>query len=306
MVRHMITLKDFTADELGKIVDLGIEIKKNPEKYSTVLKDKTLIMLFQKTSTRTRCSFEAGMTQLGGHAIFLDWRTTQFQMADIQDEAKTLCRYADIIMARLKKNADLMKMAEVSTVPLINGICEKYHPTQILGDMMTIKEHLGDLKNKKLVFLGIGNNISNSLTVASTRLGMNFTLCAPEKDSPSLDQELLDEANKSGLYLEETDPKKAIEGTDAVYTDTWVNMEFFLDPKFAKEKERRIKTFSQYQLNKKLIGDSKALIMHDAPIHRGYEIDDWAVTSPNSVIFDQAENRMHIQKAIMLFLLDRL
>ena len=305
-VRHLIDFKDWKSKEIEELLDIALKIKKNKEKYYDVLKNKTLTMIFQKTSTRTRLSFEAGMTQLGGHAIFLDWKTTQFIMADIQDEAKCVNRYSDVIMARLLRNADLMKIAEVSTVPVINGLCEKYHPCQVLADILTVKENKGNLKGLKLVYYGIANNVSNSLSVIATKLGMNFVLSAPERHAISLDEELLKQVNATGLYSEEKDPLKAVKDADIVYTDTWVDMELFLDPKFEEEKKRRMKTFMPYQVNKELLkGVPDALIMHDLPAHRGYEIDDFAMKSSNSIIFDQAENRLHAQKAILLKLLGK-
>jgi len=299
-------MKELDGKQIENLVDKAIEIKKNQRKWWDSLDHKTLAMVFQKTSTRTRVSFETGMTQLGGHAIYLDWRTTQFAMSDIKDESKCLSRFVDIIMARLLKHADLEKMADASEVPVINGLCEKYHPCQSLGDLMTIKEHKGKLKGLKVVYLGIGNNVSNTLSLGCVRAGAHFTLCAPEMDPPCIDNELLGEVRKSGLYDEEKDPKKAVQGADVVYTDTWVNMEFFTDPKFEKEKERRLKTFMPYQLNRKLVEGTGALIMHDMPIHRGYEIDGWSIYAPESIIFDQAENRLHMQKAIMLWLLGKI
>jgi len=303
--KDLITLKDYDGKYISGIVDKAIAIKKSPEKYLDSLSHKTLVMLFQKTSTRTRVSFETAMTQLGGHAIYLDWRTTQFQIADLEDEGKVLSRYADIIMARLLYNKDIVALAEASEVPVINGLCEIYHPCQALCDMMTIKEKLGGFKGKKLVYVGMGNNISNSLSLAATRLGMKFVLSVPEVDPPSLDTKLLEEVKASGLYEEVKDPKEAVKDADVVYTDSWVNMEFFLDKSFEVEKNRRIKALNPYQLNRKLMEGSKALIMHDMPIHRGYEMDDWTVNSPNSIIFDQAENRLHGQKAILLSLLGK-
>jgi ornithine carbamoyltransferase len=301
--RDLLTLKELSPKEINDIIDLGINIKKNPENYSTKLKDKSLAMIFQKTSTRTRISFEVGMTQLGGHAIYLDWMKTQFVMADIKDEAKVVSRYVDCIMTRLLRHADLLEIAKGSEVPVINGLCEKYHPCQTLGDLMTIKEHKGKLNGLKLVYLGIGNNVSNTLSLGCIRTGMHFTLCVPEIDPLSIDKELLNELKASGLYNEEKDPKKAIKDADIVYTDTWINMEVFLDPKFEEEKQRRIKLLMPYQVNKKLLEGSNALVMHDLPAHRGYEIDDYAMACPRSIIFDQAENRLHSQKAILLTLI---
>jgi ornithine carbamoyltransferase len=299
-------MKELDGRQIESLIDKAVEIKKNQPKWWNSLDHKTLAMVFQKTSTRTRVSFEVGMTQLGGHAIYLDWRTTQFAMSDIKDESKCISRFVDIIMARLLKHADLEKMAAASEVPVINGLCEKYHPCQSLGDLMTIKEHKGKLKDLKVVYLGIGNNVSNTLSLGCVRTGMKFTLCAPEMDPLCTDNDLLAELRKSGLYEEEKDPKKAVQGADVVYTDTWVNMEFFTDPKFEKEKERRMKTLMPYQLKRELVDGTEALIMHDMPIHRGYEIDEWSIYAPNSIIFDQAENRLHAQKAIMLWLLGKI
>lgn len=306
MVKQLLSLKELSPKEIEYIIDKGIEIKKNPEKFSNTLYGKTLAMIFQKTSTRTRVSFEAGMTQLGGHAIYLDWKTTQFTMSEIKDEIRYMARNVDAIMARVIKNSDLMEMAKYSSVPVINGCDEKYHPCQALGDIMTVKEHLGKLKGLKLVYLGIANNVSNSLSLACTKAGMQFVLCVPERHPISLDQELLDDVKKTGLYIEEKNPKKAVKNADVVYTDSWVDMELFFDPKFKEEKERRMKTYMPYQLNSELLKNTKALVMHDMPMHIGYEITRDMVESPKSIIFDQAENRLHIQKAIMLYLLGKI
>lgn len=306
MVRHLLNLKGLTGEEISFILDKAIELKGRYKKGDRpeLLKNKTLIMLFQKSSTRTRLSFETGMTQLGGHAIFLDWKNTQFQLADIRDEAKCLARYGDMIMARLLHHDDIQKIADVSSVPVINALCEKYHPCQILSDLVTMKEKFGDLKGKKVVYLGIANNVSNSLSVGCTKMGMKFVLCAPERHSVSLDNDLLKQVKATGLYDEEKNPKKAVLDADVLYTDTWVDMEYFLDPRFEDEKQRRIKMFTPYQLGQKLVDLApRALIMHDLPAHRGYEIDDYAMAHSNSIIFDQAENRLHAQKAVMLWLL---
>jgi len=301
--RDLLTLKDYNPKEIQHLIDKGIYIKNNPEKFSEALDKKTLVMIFQKTSTRTRTSFETGMTQLGGHAIYLDWTKTQFVMADIEDETRCVSEYADVIMARMLKHDDLRKMAEGSEVPLINGLCEKYHPCQILGDLMTIKEKKGKLEGLKLVYFGVANNVSNSLTVGCTKSGMNFTLCTGGNHRISVDKELREEARKTGLYIEESDPKKAIKDADVVYTDTWIDMELFFDPKFQKEKERRIYTYMPYQVNKELLKGIDVLIMHPLPAHRGFEIDDFALDSSNSIVFDEAENRLHIQKAILVELI---
>ena len=306
MQKNLLTLKEFSSSELSRVIDHAIELKQKYKRGERpeLMKNKTLVMLFQKTSTRTRTSFEAGVTQLGGHAIFLDWATTQFKLANIQDEARCIDRYADIVMARVLRHADLLKMADVMKKPVINGLCEKYHPCQTIADLQTMQEHLGNLKGKKLVYLGIANNVSNTLSLGCVKMGMHFTLCVPERHPISLDEDLLKEVRATGLYAEEKDPKKAVTGADVLYADAWIDMELFLDPKFKDEKERRLKTFMPYQLGRTLLDSCEnAVIMHDLPAHRGYEIDDYAMNSERAIIFDQAENRLHAQKAIMLHLL---
>ena len=305
MLRHLINFKNWSREELLEIIDKSIEIKRNPEEYRNALEGKSLAMIFQKTSTRTRVSFEVAMTQLGGHAIYLDWRTTQFVLADIRDEVRYLSRNVDCIMARLLKNSDLLLMAEASHVPVINGCDEKYHPCQAITDLMTIKEKKGSLEGVKLVYIGVHNNVCNSLIEICSKLGVEITTVTPLIHEPALDQELLEEAKKSGFYKTETDVKKAVKDADFVYTDTWVDMELFLDPKFKEEKEKRIKLMMPYQVNSQLLAESKALIMHDMPIHRGYEISSEAVESPRSIIYEQAENRLYTAKAILLKLLEK-
>ncbi|HDO41913.1 MAG TPA: ornithine carbamoyltransferase [Candidatus Bathyarchaeota archaeon] len=305
MPRHLINFKDWSRDELLEIIDKSIDVKRNPEKYRSALEGKSLAMIFQKTSTRTRVSFEVAMTQLGGHAIYLDWRTTQFVLADIRDEVRYLSRNVDCIMARLLKNSDLMLMAEASRVPVINGCDEKYHPCQAITDLMTMKEKKGTLEGVKLVYIGVHNNVCNSLIEICTKLGVEITTVTPIIHEPAIDHQLLEEAKKSGFYKTETDVKKAVKDADFVYTDTWVDMELFLDPKFKEEKEKRIKLMMPYQVNSQLLAESKALIMHDMPIHRGYEISGEAVESPRSIIYEQAENRLYTAKAILLKLLEK-
>ncbi|UCE96466.1 MAG: ornithine carbamoyltransferase [Candidatus Bathyarchaeota archaeon] len=304
-MRHMINFKDWTSEEIEFLIDKAIEVKREPTKYRTILQDKSLAMIFQKTSTRTRVSFEVAMTQLGGHAIYMDWLTTQFTLADISDEIKYLSRNVDCIMARLKRNSDLMKMVSASRVPVINGCDEKYHPCQAIADLMTMKEHKGKLRGLRLAYIGVHNNVCNSLIEACTMVGMEITIVTPIVHESAYDAELLEKAKKTGLYHSTLDAKSAVSYADAVYTDTWVDMELFGDPKFKKEKEKRIKLLMPYQINNKLMENSKALIMHDMPIHRGYEISGEMVKAPNSVIYDQAENRLHSEKAIMLKLFNK-
>ena len=297
---HLINFKELSSQQLIKIIDDGIEIKHNPEKCRTALDGKSLAMIFQKTSTRTRVSFEVAMTQLGGHALYIDWRTTNFALADIYDETQYLSRNVDCIMARLLKNADLQTMAKASLVPVINGCDEKYHPSQATADLITMKEKKGTLKGIKLVYVGTHNNVCNSLIEGCTKTGVKITTVTPVFNEPSRDEELLENARKTGLHETTLDVKEAVKDADFIYTDTWIDMEFFQDPKYAEEKEKRVKLMMPYQINKELMKKSNAYIMHDMPIHRGYEISSDIIESSKSVIYEQSENRLYSAKAILL------
>jgi ornithine carbamoyltransferase len=302
-LKHMLNFKDWSGDELSGLLELAVTVKQNPKSYWSALDHLTLGMIFQKTSTRTRISFETAMTQLGGHAINLDWRSTNLVLAELKDEIRYLSRNVDAIMARVLTFDQVTEMAEYSRVPVINGCDNRYHPSQALADYLTILEHKGELEGIKLVYAGIHNNVANSLIEAGTKLGVKVIMVTPEFNEASRDEALLDEAVKSGLYEHTLDLAGAVAAADVVYTDTWVDMEFFMDPEFEAEKNRRIAKMSPYQLNEALLQRSNALIMHDMPIHPGYEIDRWSIEHPNSIIFDQAENRMHAEKAILLTLL---
>jgi len=300
---HLINFKELSSQDLNAIVDLGIEVKNNPKKYLKTFEGKSAALVFQKTSTRTRVSFEVAMTQLGGHGLFIDWRTTNFALADITDEIRYLSRNVDCIMARLLCDSDLLKMADASKVPVINGCDEKYHPSQALADLITIKEKKGKLKGTKLVYIGVHNNVTNSLIEGCTKTGVQLTTVTPIFNEAARDDVLLSEAKKTGLWQTTLDAKKAVADADFVYTDTWIDMEFFTDPKFAAEKEKRIKLMMPYQINAELLKGSEAYIMHDMPIHRGYEISGEAIENPKSVIYEQAENRLYSAKAIFLRLM---
>ena len=301
---HLLNFKDLSGQQLEALVDLGIDAKQNPEKYAKTLESKSAALVFQKTSTRTRVSFEVAMTQLGGHALYIDWRTTNFTLADIADETKYLSRNADFIMARLLKNEDLQKMATASRVPVINGCDDKYHPSQAIADLITIKEKHGKLKGAKLVYIGVHNNVCNSLIEGCTKTGVKLTTVTPIVNEAARDEEILMEAKKTGLWTNTSEAKKAVKDADFVYTDTWIDMEFFTDPKFAAEKEKRLKQMMPYQINSALLKGSNAYVMHDMPIHRGYEISAEAIENPKAVIYEQAENRLYSAKAILLKLIE--
>jgi ornithine carbamoyltransferase len=297
---HLINFKELTGQQLNALVDLGIEVKHNAGKYRKALEDKSLALIFQKTSTRTRVAFEVAMTQLGGHALYIDWRTTNFTLADVKDETEYLSRNVDCIMARLLRNTDLQRMAQASRVPVINGCDEKYHPSQAIADLITVKEKHGKLKGAKLVYIGVHNNVCNSLIEGCTKTGVKLTTVTPIFNEPARDNELMNEAKKTGLWETTLDAKKAVKDADFVYTDTWIDMEFFTDPKFAEEKEKRLKLMMPYQVNSALLKGSDAYVMHDMPIHRGYEISTEAIENPKVVIYEQAENRLYSAKAILL------
>jgi ornithine carbamoyltransferase len=301
---HLINFKDLSGQQLEALVDIGIDAKQNPEKYAKTLESKSAALVFQKTSTRTRVSFEVAMTQLGGHALYIDWRTTNFTLADIADETKYLSRNVDFIMARLLKNGDLQKMAAASRVPVINGCDDKYHPSQAIADLITIKEKHGKLKGAKLVYIGVHNNVCNSLIEGCTKTGVKLTTVTPIVNEAARDKKIMMNAKKTGLWTNTLEAKKAVKDADFVYTDTWIDMEFFTDTKFAAEKEKRLKQMMPYQINAALLKGSSAYIMHDMPIHRGYEINAELIEDPKAVIYEQAENRLYSAKAILLRLIE--
>jgi len=263
-------------------------------------------MLFQKTSTRTRVSFEAGMTELGGHAIFLDWIASNFQLSDIDFEAEYLSRNVSIIMARLKKHEDLLTLLRGSKVPLINGCDNLYHPCQSLADILTIYLDTDKKpKDLKIVYIGVHNNVANSLVEITAALGIHLTLVTPIAKKDSIAVQAIERAEKKKTISWEKELTPAIKDADYIYTDTWVDMEFFNDPNYSEEKESRIETMMPFQINAELLKHTKAKVMHDMPIHAGYEITREVVESGRSIIFSQAENRLDAQKAIILELLEK-
>ena len=300
---NLVSLKNWSTEDIIEVVKGSIALKNKPEAYVDAAGRRNLSMLFQKTSTRTRCAGEVGMSQLGGHAVFLDWRATNFALADLRDEIRVLSAYSDVILARFLKHADVVKAAESATVPLINGCCDRYHPTQALGDLMTIQEKLGRIEGVKLTYVGVHNNVCNSLIIAGLKTGMEVTVVAPEINPAAVDEELYEAARKAGTYKASDQLHRVVADSDVVYTDTWVDMEFFTDPAFEEEKERRIKTLSPYQLNTELLEGQDILVMHCLPAHRGYEISGEIVEDPRSIMFDQSENRLHSMKGLILKLL---
>jgi len=301
MNRYLVSMLDIEK-ELPEIVDYGIEIKKewkngNAKEY---LRNKSLGMIFEKPSTRTRVSFEVAMTQLGGHALYLSPKDLQIGRGEtIGDTAKVLSRFVDGIMYRAFSSSMMKELAENATVPVINGLDDKEHPCQIVADLMTIKEHKGELKGLNFTYIGESNNVSNSLMLGCAIMGMNVTICSPEGYTP--EQYFIEKAEElhsiyGGSLRIVTDPVEGVREADVVYTDVWVSMGDET-PEAIKKKQ-----FEGFQVNMKLMSHARndAIIMHCLPAHRGVEIDDEAVDSKQSVVFDEAENRLHAQKAILI------
>ena len=303
---HLITLKDWSSEEVEQTVTCSLALKENPGSFADRMSGRNLALLFQKTSTRTRYTGEVGMFQLGGHAIYLDWGATNFALADFGNEIKVLSLYADLLLVRLLKHTDVLKATESSRVPVMNGCCDRYHPLQALADLTTIRETFGRLEGVRLTYVGVRNNVCNSLVAAAIKVGMQMTVVTPEVNQTAEDQPLYQQAREAGLLSETTDLRGALSSSDVVYTDTWIDMEYFDDPEFAAEKERRIGLFRAYQLNGPLLNGLDLRIMHCLPAHRGYEVDGSLLEDPRSVVFQQAQNRLHSQKAAILKLAGKL
>ncbi len=313
-MRHLISLKEQTKEDILSMLSTAKKLKalRNAGVPTDFLHNMTLIMLFEKSSTRTRLSFEAGMTELGGHAIFLDKRTTQFSLTDFHDEIQAVMRFGHVLMFRANSVADVETAASHNVIPVIDACSEKYHPAQALSDLLTMDETSGGIEHvKKIAWLGVENNVSNTLMLACTKLGIEVAIAAPEIDESSVDSELRAMADATGLVTRTSSVSEAISGADYIHTDTWMNMEFFengtVKPAFQAEYERRKTVFSPFQLNASIVDTytPNAKIMHCMPCHVGYEISRDAIDHPNSIIFDQAENRLHMQKAMVLWLLER-
>lgn len=308
---NLISLKEQNKEDILNILSLAqkLKAKKHAGEPVSLLAGKTMIMLFQKTSTRTRLSFESAMTELGGHAIYLDARSSQMSLSDFKDEIKAVMGFGNILMMRALKANDVELAASFNKIPVIDGCSEKYHPCQALGDILTMAEASGGVeKIGKVVWLGAENNVSNTLKLACAKLGIDIVICSPEANPPSIDVELNKLADQTGHVTYINDPTIALNSAKFAHTDTWMDMEYFADgkikPEFVGEYERKKKLFFPYQLSADKINSfaPDAKIMHCMPCHVGYEITRDAIDHPNSLIFPQAENRLHIQKAIILWL----
>jgi len=299
--RHLLSPQDLSPEEIIAVLDKADELKRKLRRGEPheLLKGKTLGMIFAKPSTRTRVSFETAMTQLGGHAIYMGMGDLQLGRGEtIADTARTLSRYVDAVMARLFKHEDIVELARNSSVPVVNGLTDLLHPCQTLADLQTIREKKGRLKGLKLAWVGDGNNVCNSLLLGCTLVGMNISAACPKGYEPSAEivEQARKNAKRSGTKLEIiNDPKKAVKGADVVYTDVFVSMGQ------EAERERRMRDFKGYQVNGELLKRAKkdVTFMHCLPAHRGEEVTAEVIDGPHSVVFDQAENRLHAQKAVL-------
>ncbi|NLY18360.1 MAG: ornithine carbamoyltransferase [Clostridiaceae bacterium] len=305
-MKHLLCLNDWTPDEIIDVLDLADKLKyenRNGIRHDHHLRGKTLGMIFSKSSTRTRVSFEVGMQQLGGYALFLSSADIQLGRGEtVHDTAKTLSRYLDGIMIRTFKQKDVMDLAEYGTIPIVNGLTDELHPCQILADLMTIRERFGYLKGLKLAYVGDGNNVAHSLLVGCAKTGINISVATP--DNYSCDTKYIEMARKiaeeTGSVVEiTTDARQAVNNADVVYTDTWVSMGM------ENEREERIKIFTPYQVNENLMSLAKpgAIFLHCLPAYRGFEVTEEVIDGPQSAVFDEAENRLHVQKAVLVKLM---
>jgi ornithine carbamoyltransferase len=299
--RDLLTWLDFTIEEVHELLSLAEYLKKNP--ISKKLEGKTLGMIFEKSSTRTRVSFEAGMLQMGGHAIYLNSRDIQLGRGEsIADTATVLSSYVDAIMIRTFEHEKVAQLAEHASVPVINGLCNTYHPCQALADVLTIYELKGKLAGLKVVYIGDGNNVAHSFMILCAKLGMDVVVSCPKGYEP--DQEVIDATvelalHSGGSFTLSYDPEEAAAGADIVYTDVWASM--------GQEEETadRLQVFEPYQVNKALLSHASddVKFLHCLPAHRGEEVAAEVIDGEKSAVFQQAENRLHVQKAILLSVL---
>lgn len=299
--RDFISIHDYTAEEIAYLLEVGAGIKKMQKSGipHTFLAGKTLGMIFQKASTRTRVAFEVGMYQLGGHALFLSPRDIQLGRGEtIKDTALVLARMMDGIMIRTFDHEEVVELARWASVPVINGLTDLLHPTQVIGDLMTIKEHKGELKGLKLAFVGDGNNVAHSLLFGGAKVGMDVVVASPsgfEPDAPIMDMAREDAKATGAKLWVVKDPEEAVAGADVVYTDVWASMG---QEEQAEEKEKQ---FLRFQVNQKLLSlaHKDAIVLHCLPAKRGKEITDEVMDGPQSLVFEESENRLHAHKAIM-------
>ena len=301
--RHLISIHDLSSAQVAGLFRLAADVKKNPGKYATALAGKTLGMIFEKSSTRTRVSFEVGTFQMGGHALFLSSRDIQLGRGEpISDTAQVLSRYVSGIMARTFAHQTVTDLAKYGSVPVINGLTDDLHPCQGLTDYFTLTEIFGDLKGRKIAYVGDGNNMAHSLMFGATKCGMNIAIASPAgyKVQDKYLAQAQEDAAAAGTTIElYEDPREAVVDADCVTTDVWASMGQ------ESEAQIRLKAFAGYEVDSSMMALAKkdAVFLHCLPAHRGEEVSAEVCDGPQSRIFDQAENRLHTQKAVMLWLM---
>jgi len=305
MIDNFISIHDLTLYQFSKILDISREIKDNPHRFRNKLKGKILAMIFQKPSLRTRMTFEVGMLQLGGEAVYLSPSDIQIGTREtVYDMGKNLERWVDAIMIRTFAHQNVIDLAQACHIPVINALTDLLHPCQAMADFFTLKEKRGDLANFKLAYVGDGNNVCHSLLSAAAKAGSKMSVATPSgyEPDPEIRKQAEEDGKETGANLSFTnDPSEAVENADAIYTDTWASMGQ------EQEKEKRGEIFAPFQVNKSLMAKAKkdAFFMHCLPAHRGEEVTDDVIDSSQSLVYDQAENRLHVQKVIMLSLLGK-
>ena len=297
ITKDLLSIIDLTPEEIIALVDRAIEFKNGISPKPLI--GCSVMVIFEKPSLRTRVSFDVGVQQLGGHSIYMSGEEIGLGVREpLSDIAKVLSRYIDCIVARVNDHASLEELAKYATVPVINALSDREHPCQIMADLQTIKEYKGGLKDQIVAFVGDGNNVARSLALALGSLGARFVIASPNDyglDVATMEQARIRALKHGGEVLFTNDPREAVRGADVVYTDVWVSMGQ------ESETERRLKAFSGYQVDEELmcLARPDALFMHDLPAHRGLEISDEMLEHPQSVVFDQAEKRLHAQKAVL-------
>ncbi len=296
--RHFLDLSDFSADELRRILDLAANLKRRLRdgERPALLKDKVLAMIFERESTRTRVSFDVGMRQLGGETLMLTGKEMQLSREEtLSDTARVMSRYVDAIMIRILSHDDLMELAGGASIPVINGLTRRSHPCQVMADILTYEEHRGPIAGKKIAWVGDANNVLTSWVHATRHFGNSLVISTPEQYGP--DQGLVSDIAQAGAAVSIiNDPREAVAGADLVITDTWVSMG-------DTDAETRRKVLAPWRVDSRLMSGAgaRSLFMHCLPAHRGDEVTDEVIDGPQSVVFDEAENRLHVQKAILLW-----
>ncbi|MCQ1536376.1 ornithine carbamoyltransferase [Methanosarcina sp. KYL-1] len=301
MKKDVLSITDLSREEIYQLLESAVDLKEKRKagKTTEFLKNKSLGMIFEKSSTRTRVSFEVAMSDFGGHSLYLNSRDIQVGRGEtIEDTARTLSGYLHGIMARVISHETVKKLAEYSTIPVINALSDREHPCQILGDFMTIMEFKNRLEGLKFAWVGDGNNVCNSALLGSAIVGMEFVIACPKGYEPKA--EFLEQAKAlGGKFTITDDPREAAKDADVIYTDVWVSMGD------EAEQEKRLRDFTRFQVNAELLKLAKpdVIVMHCLPARRGLEITDEVMDGPHSVVFEEAENRLHAQKALILKLL---